>query len=374
MEKITVKIEKPVNNGNWLARIEGKVVFVPGVLEGELVEIELVSIKRDFATARVISIIESSPLRVEPQCAIYTECGGCSYLHCSYEHEVSIKKQLLCESFRRIAHIDLDDMQIPVYTENRLKYRSHATVKYANGHAGFFKADSHDHVALPDNGCLLLPDKMNEVLKEIKLQTGERRIAMDNAGDVVVDKKEIVSESVHNMILQRNLLQFFQVNRFLRQQMLDLVAQPEYFKEKDVVVYVGCGVGFFSLAVAPMVRRVVGYDIDYNSIQWAKKNAVKNKIKNSAFFVKKFQDLHPVKHKGDVVIVDPPRAGLDKRTRKTIRTMQPGRIIYVSCNPVTLARDCQDFITAGYVIDSVKLLDMFPCTSHSEGIVVLQHG
>jgi 23S rRNA (uracil1939-C5)-methyltransferase len=129
---------------------------------------------------------------------------------------------------------------------------------------------------------------------------------------------------------------------------------------------IGCGVGFFSLYMAAAAKAGHGVDINKKSIAMARRNAAANNISNVSFQAAAAAEINPARHECDVVFIDPPRAGLDKKSRRTVNAIKPERIVYISCSPPTFARDAADFIKGGYALDSLTFIDMFPCTQHIE--------
>ncbi|HRZ25599.1 MAG TPA: methyltransferase domain-containing protein [Spirochaetota bacterium] len=368
-----IKIVKPLYGGNGLGFREGKAVFVRFGVPGEEYSIALTSECKDYDTARIVEINEKSPSRIGPECPNFEACGGCSYLHVSYDFEIAMKQEIIADCLKRIAGMDGEDLPaIQVIKSHRFGYRSHASVKSRNGKAGFFRQDSNELVAFPDGGCLLLSPEINDHLGNSAHPGNEFIIAVGHDGkclesatdDIEITEKELGIE------YRRDIGGFYQANRFLRPAMIESVrgsAQDRVETFMDIF----CGIGFFSLQLSSRAARGIGYDIQKNAISYAGKNAGINGIGNLEFHALASSQIRIPARRPELVIIDPPRAGADKKTRRTICGLGPDRIIYVSCNPATFARDIRDFAKAGYRLNSLTMIDMFPGTMHIETIGTL---
>jgi tRNA/tmRNA/rRNA uracil-C5-methylase (TrmA/RlmC/RlmD family) len=367
---IKVKIEKAVYEGFGLGFNEGKVVFVPYAVPGDEAEIEIIKERKDHCFGRVISLITPSAERVNPECPNFGICGGCDYLNVAYETELSFKKQILADSLARIGHMPENQLpEIPVVSADRFHYRSHADVKCGNGKFGFYEKDSHTLVPFPDGGCLLLSSPIIDVLsKKTETNLEEFKIACSYNNEWVhqEDDPAIVHETENGIRYDRHVLSFFQANRFLRAKMLDAVRDYAALTPADSFLDIGCGAGFFTLFLARYAKSGEGIDINKTGIKWARHNARLNRCDNLKFAVRQASDIVPGLKRYNVIVVDPPRAGLSKKSREIIVAVNPGRIVYVSCDPATFARDSADFLSSGYSMKKLTLFDMFPGTYHIE--------
>ncbi len=342
---------------------------MPYTLPGEICEISIIEDRKQYAFAELNTLIRQSVKRTAPECPLFGICGGCSYLHTQYLFELEMKKQILNDTITRTANIHGDSIpEIDIVSDERYGYRSHITVKVSNGKPGFFSSQSNSDTPLAENGCLLAAPEINAYLFSGDLHDGNLRISMSHDHQIMDSSvpDSIVVEQENGLYYQHNVNGFFQANRFLRSRMLELVKAGCSPHSGLNILDIGCGCGFFSLYMARHGARCRGFDINRNSIEMAKHNAGMNGISNVTFEVKAAADIHPGRYRTDVVIVDPPRAGLDKRSRKTITSIQPERLVYVSCEPSTFARDCGYFTRSGYKLESCTLIDMFPGTHHIE--------
>ena len=363
MSRPLLRIEKAVFGGYGLAFYNGMAVFVEKAIPGDLVYVDIYAKKKNHAFARIDGIASHSNDRIEAPCSAFYECGGCCYLCLSYEDEIKHKSDIVRELLKHIGGMN-DIPQIDIITGERFYYRSHAKVKTNGSLCGFFKKNSNELVPFPDAGCLLLSQELMSLVKpalktkELYVSTGAPGFEPSVAG--------LLIEKEFGIIYERGERNFFQANRFLRSSLLERVAEYASLSKEENFIDIGCGVGFFTLYLASAAAFGKGVDINKESIAMAKKNAVLNKIDNVAFDAIPAAAINPHRQKYDAAILDPPRAGLDKKSRRTISAINAERMVYVSCSPPTFARDAADFIKAGYVLDRLTLIDMFPCTQHIE--------
>jgi tRNA/tmRNA/rRNA uracil-C5-methylase (TrmA/RlmC/RlmD family) len=362
-------IQRYANNGFGIGFIDGKTVFVPYSAVGDTVAVTITRQAKNYCFASITDIITPSPIRITPQCPVFTHCGGCDFLHIPYKEELSIKKELFKNTLTHIGNLPhhiLPAIEL-IYNE-RFHYRSHATLQSDGTRTGFYKKDSHSVEPIPAQGCLLLHEELNTyILRKSwdNYTSNTIKIAIDAQGTLCSDPTAVITEQECGITYARSVNTFFQANRFLRSKMLLVV--DKLSQSFSSFLDAGCGVGFFSLYVA---KRMHGTGIDTNiqSIEWAKLNAKRNNIINVDFHAISIENYHPFKHDDECVIIDPPRQGISKRGRKTIVAMNPHAIIYVSCNPVTFARDVKSFIDSNYRLQKLFIIDMFPCTHHTEVI------
>ncbi len=366
-------IEKPAYGGSCIARHNGKTIFIEYGIPGEIVDIEIIEQKKDYDTGIIIRIIQRSPHRIDPPCKNFSICGGCSYLHTSYDNELDIKKNILIDSLERIAGLKAATLpEITMIKGDRFNYRSHASIKYKDGKPGFYQKGTNNLTPFGDEGCMLIAESLNTLLTTLTVpeKIKEVRIAEDykNVTSTSLDKDCIIEEKEHDLTYRRNIHSFFQGNRYLRGRMLKTVRDTAEPGRRERIIDAGCGIGFFTLYLARDAGHCNGYDIDEDSIAWGKSNARLNNISNTDFSLLDAAKLLPGKHAIDTVVVDPPRAGLSKKARQSIIAIGSPKLVYVSCNPATFSRDAKDIIKAGFRLEKLTLIDMFPCTHHIEVI------
>jgi 23S rRNA (uracil1939-C5)-methyltransferase len=365
---IDIEIVKNTYGGSGLGFLDGKAVFIPGTCAGEIIKAEITEEKKDYSIAKIIEIRKKSSDRIEPQCGNFMICGGCSYLHVNYETELKIKKEIIQESLKRIGRFQEADIpEIEIISSERFSYRSHARINYENGIPGFRTRQTNKHINLPETGCILLDEKINTHTFKLKHPDSEMRIAADFNGKIFDSlTKSIIIEKNGGLFFEREISLFYQANKFLRNNMLEKVFSLSGISSNDEFLDIDCGVGFFTLYLAGKSLRGAGIDINKKSILTADKNRLLNKIDNVEFKSIPSSNIPPHRFKPKTILIDPPRAGIDKKTRQIITSIKPEIFIYVSCNPATFSRDAADFVNAGFKLESLTLIDMFPCTHHIE--------
>jgi 23S rRNA (uracil1939-C5)-methyltransferase len=431
-----------IYGGDGLARLpandrgQGKAVFVPFVLAGEKIEAALTEEKPGFARARTNTILEPSAHRIPPPCPHFNRCGGCNYQHASYEHQLEIKKEILRENLRRIAKLELDcEIQAHPSPPWNYRNRSRLQVRTRPGFAvGYFRFASHD--LLPVEECPISSplinralaalwqagraDKVVEGVDEVEFFANEddtrllvellcapeaRRAAVRAwAEDLCAAMPEIVGVAAFREP-QKGVLTplvtvgaselsyrtkagvyrvsagaFFQINRFLIDELIDLVTAG---RSGELALDLYAGVGLFSTALACNFRHIVSVessqtatnDLQYNLPAGGKAvhSATEQYLAGLGGTERVKQDaaLPQLGNTLDLVVVDPPRGGLGDRVARLLARAGALRVTYVSCDPATLARDLVPLQAAGYRIEQAHLIDLFPQTYHIESIVQL---
>lgn len=368
-----IRAEKPAYGGRCLAFVEGKALFISGILPGERADVAVTADKGDYSFGDVLEIIEESPHRITPQCNNFGTCGGCDYLHASYEAELAMKRDVITDSLTRIGKFPVDGIPpIETRSSERFGYRSHADVKTdVSGRNGFYRKESNETVSFPAGGCPLLWKPVAEAACEIETD-GENGFRIAAGTDGVprssLEGNPIIKETEDDVILEREINCFYQANRLLRGAMRETVTRYAELSKDDAFIDGACGVGFFALGLARRAGSGIGYDIDRKSIGWARNNARKNGIENIKFETSDLGNIGSAGGEFNAIVVDPPRTGLSKNARRGIIALHPSRIVYVSCNPSTFARDAADFAATGYTFAELSFIDMFPGTMHIEMI------
>jgi 23S rRNA (uracil1939-C5)-methyltransferase len=365
-----VKIEKSAFGGHSLAFIERKAVFIPYTIPGETVSIDDIVDKKDYFFAHAVSIEETSPDRIIPECLNFARCGGCDYLHMSYEKECAEKIQIINDSLKRIAKMSEDALpQIQQIAGERFHYRSHASIKQANFKKGFYSKESHAVVPFPHGGCLLLAKGLHDAAARFQTDKTEYKVAVDRSGmthAALPGEQRVIEEECRGIKYKRDIHSFFQANMKLRSAMAEKILSCTASEKSDTILELGCGSGFFSLQLAPHCASLRGIEIASDTVHSAEINKKLNMIDNVQFECRSNDSLDAENDRADIVFVDPPRPGLSKRTRSVITAMAPRKIVYVSCNPSTWARDVKEFADASYSLSEVCFIDMFPGTQHIE--------
>lgn len=373
--------------GRGVAKYENFVIFVPFAITGERVKIEIIHIKKSHAIGKLIEIITPSKFRISPLCEFYYSCGGCNYQHIDYSYQLQIKSISLTNNIKKISGLNINTIEVlpspsKFFYRNRIKY----TIK--NNRFGFL---NNDYTFTPITSCVIADKKINKLVSSIDKQKTHKfshiHLRIDNQNhNVIFLKKGKTTEFVSdNKELEFNVCgysfkvlaeSFFQVNTTILSLMKESIEKQLLPKKSEILLDLFCGAGFFSILLAGEYKNIYGLEIDKKAILKAKENSKINNI-NNAFFIagsvekniKKL--LEKNKDKKVSAIIDPPRAGLDKNTISYILKSNVNKILYVSCYPPTFARDLK-MLTEIFEIKSIKGLDMFPQTSHTEIICLLE--
>jgi 23S rRNA (uracil1939-C5)-methyltransferase len=402
-----VEIEKMVYGGRGLARSGEGVVFVEDVLPGEQAEVEIVTRKKDYAFARPVRILKTAAARREPPCPLAAECGGCSWQHIEYEEQLRLKRKILEECFSRLAPLP----PLDVFASPEFRYR--CRVRYQRpapgGKVGFFKKNSHTIITVPD--CPILLPALNDFTRA---HTGELAAlsprqtevrALCNARGAVCTKpgldRQAVSHltmTVGNKYFEIGAADFFQANILLHETMANWVANhawgarqtaggehggldgkhPQGAKSAagGLLLDLYGGVGFFSVLLADSFTSGILVEADKQAAARASRNFTLNRMQRFApvrATVERFLASGTREaQNADCIILDPPRAGLTPQVRARLADLAPRRLVYISCNPSTQARDI-DFLVkkGGYTWERLVLFDCYPQTPHIETGVVL---
>jgi len=424
---VQLKIKKLVYGGDGLARLPpnergpGKTAFVPFVLEDELVEASPDEHKPGFVRATLDSIIEPSRYRVHPGCPYFQRCGGCQYQHTSYDHQLEIKTSILRETLKRTAKFDLP-CELKVHGSPEWGYRNRVRLKIQSQPEfalGYYTFRSHD--LLPVEQCPISSPLINRAMQalwdmgrsgQIATSLHEIEFFTDNADAALLielncqpgtTKPEAgkLAESLSHLVPEvkgvavfeqpfkpipelRKLAavgdpfisyqtqlasyrvsagSFFQVNRFLIDQLIKLVTADA---SGNLALDLYAGVGLFTSVLARSFAQVISGEASQTAYSDLRQNApreVKAARATTEQFLAKASGIRP-----DWVVADPPRNGLGENVIRNLRRLEPPRITYVSCDPSTLARDLRIFLTLGYRIEAAHMVDLFPQTYHLESV------
>lgn len=399
-----VEIVRLDDQGRGIGYIDGKIVFVENALPQEVVRVLITKEKKKFYEAKVIERLVTSSDRITPNCPYYDRCGGCNLMHLNYHKQLEYKKQKGIQILKKFAGMKLEDADM--ITSAEFYYRNKVMFHVKDGKIGYYQKESHQFVEI--DHCLLLHPKMNQLLTELKgarfLNSVENmmiRTFQDGLETQIVfypqenlDHEEIIhrikdyvdsiyvdhtciygNDEILEKIGDRNYLvrpeSFFQVNTKTTQKLYDQVKEKLEPSKDDIILDLYCGAGTIGLYIAPYVKNVYGVEIVKEAIMSAKKNQEINRTKNIEFYVGDTKTILEKFHlQANKVIVDPPRSGLDQKTKEYLLKLQPQRIVYVSCNPITLARDIKD-LGSKYQFETVTFVDMFPNTDHIESVCLL---
>lgn len=369
-----IEIQRQAYGGYGVGFYDNKAVFIPRAVTGDICLAALDDTGRKHYFSEKYELLQPSSDRIKPPCPNFGLCGGCSYQNIKYETEVKYKADIINYNLSALAGLKRDEIPetniIP--SPERFYYRSHISVKSDNKKTGFYEKGSNSFVPFPEQGCIIAAREINDALNEISpgFSGKDIRLAVDSSGKVFYKTGSRLTEVVNDIIYERDISDFFQSNRYLRETMLKTAA--EYASEASVLnsfLDLGCGVGFFTLYLGKnLFNSGWGVDISSSSIKSAEKNLKHNNIENVFFINASGSSVYPEFRNSDVVVVDPPRGGIAKKAKQGIAAISPEIILYISCSPATFARDTRDFYKNGYYMTKLSMIDMFPMTHHIEVI------
>lgn len=439
---ITLRIEKLAYGGKGLGKVDNFVVFVNRALPGQLVKIQLVKKKANYAQGEIVEILEKSPLEVQPLCSGFGRCGGCLWQNLSYEAQLSYKEEQVKDSFLHIAGIQGFEI-LPIFPSPKI-YSYRNKMEFAFGKAedgnlslGFHTLGRYDKIENITQ-CYLIGEMGNEILNAVReyfrskgteaychkshrgflrhlvlregKRTGEimvnlvtkngsldreglvevlRQVARENLtsviwtvndslGDAVkwdsfsfLFGREFIMEKLLDLDLRISPFSFFQPNTEAAEILCSCIMDFADLQGTEKVLDLYSGIGTIGLILARKAKKVYGVEMVSHSVEDAWENARINEIKNAEFykadvaeFLKGISDMEYF----PLIILDPPRSGMTKEALKRTLAMGARKIIYVSCNPSTMARDVLHFVEGGYKLKKVQAVDLFPHTPHIEVI------
>ena len=384
----------------------GHVVFVPYAIPGETVRVEILEAHKRWAQARLLDVLEPSPHRVEPPCPHYGagKCGGCHFQHIDYEAQAEFKRDIVVDQLGRVGGLVGVNVRDIIGAAEPWGYRNHVQFSLTrDGRLGFLTADTHDVV--PVQECLLLEPLLDELwtaldmewpqLHRLSLRCGSATgdlmaiFELDHYEDFDIEVDFPVScvllladgevavlmgnphleEHVAGRVYRVSAGSFFQVNTGGAEALVSLVHGYLAPTGNETLVDLYCGVGLFGLALADRVGRVIGVEADPSAVEDFRHNArgldrvhlVEGPAKAS---------LPRVEGAVDLLVLDPPRSGAGRRVVDEIKRLAPRRIAYVSCDPATLSRDARYLTEAGFHLEEVQPVDLFPQTYHVEAVAL----
>lgn len=382
-DRAVIKIDSVAFGGEGVGRIDNLVTFVPFSAPGDELEVEINQRKKRFLRGRIVRIIKPSPLRVEPLCRYYGNCGGCCYQHIRYDSQLVFKKKQVEDAFRKISKIAnppvADVIASPENYHYRGKAQYHAEENLREWKIGFLDVSGGRLVDIEH--CEIMEETINRqmrILRESKkplYRKSELAVWSDCPVGASGDEKTII-----RMVQGKSFLVpcdgFFQANLSLTDAMVDAVCRLAALDEISTVVDAYCGSGLFSVFLSSLAR-VTGIEISEQAVRYARINAGNHGTQNVDFIQGDVESVLcknflPPGEKIDLFVLDPPRIGCSQIVLKSMVDLHPRKIIYISCNPATQARDVKYLNECGYHLQSLQPLDMFPQTQHIEVIGYLE--
>ena len=362
-----VKVEKLDHNGKGIAKINNKITFIENALPEEIVDIIITKEKKNYNEGKVIKIISKNINRVEPLCPYYNECGGCDLMHMNYSYQLELKKENIKNILKKYAGLEISP---EITASNKIfNYRNKITLHKSNNKLGYMEKSSNKIVEI--KSCLLAIESINNYIKEIKEEPKDKLIIRtNNNGEIIStlkDKPLIININEFNFYIDIN--SFFQINNYICSKIFDYIS--EKIDNSDYCLDLYSGVGTLSILASKKALEVFSIEINKYSHQNAIKNLKLNNIKNVNFLLGPVEEkIKEINKPIDLIIIDPPRNGIDNNSLKIIKEMKAKKIIYMSCNPMTLARDLNS-LKEIYDLSELRIFDMFPNTKHVECVCVL---
>ena len=437
-------VEDLTSEGSGVVKIAGFPFFVEGTLPGENVEIKVMKVNKSYGYARLISIIDKSPHRVEEKDVKGRQIGTMTLQHMTYESQLDYKQKVVQDAFERLGHFQEVNVLPVLGMNNPWQYRNKAQipVQLVNGQieTGFYRKKSHQlvpienfHIQHPeiDAAIIIVRDilrkynlsiydekthkglirhiiikrghhtgQMMVVLVATKTKLGvEEHIVKDlrtklpkmvslvlnmnpDKGNAILGRKNRIlwgqdyyEDQMLGKTFRVSANSFYQVNTPQAEKLYQVAIDAADLSGKETVLDAYCGIGSISLSIAPHAEKVYAMEIVEEAIDMAQQNAQINEIENAVFQAGAAEDVLPQWNQQgihfDVAVVDPPRKGLDPEFIQALIEQDPKRIVYVSCNPATCARDCRIIADAGYRVEKIQPVDLFPQTTHVESIVLM---
>lgn len=356
-------VEKLISRGEGLARLDGKVVFLPYTAPGDRVKVEITEEKKGYSRGKVLKLLEPSPDRQDPFCPYYETCGGCNWQHLRYESQKRIKKELLLEIFQRAGFEDIP--AIEVFTGPDKAYRCRVQFQKADsGKWGFYRRRSKEVIAL--EGCPLLTGGLNSFLQSPPedCDNSDRLNVYGDEKQYWYREDQEIQREVFSKNLQFKVNHFFQSNIYLLEEFVKKTTEKT---KGSLFLDLYGGVGLFSSVLEDHFQQ--GFLVESNL---KVESSVKKNLSDRVRFIGKPLERWKEKLSGvDFAVVDPPRAGMDPNAINWLCAAGPREIRYVSCDPVTQARDINLFKEKGYSLKELSLFDFYPHTFHMETVAVL---
>lgn len=393
------------HGGDAVGRHDGRAVFVPLGIPGERVRVAVVERRRRYARARLLEVLHPSPDRVEPPCPYYGRCGGCQLQHVAYPRQLALKAHVVRAQLERIGH-QADPPLLPMLgMDDPWRYRNNAQFRVdRQRRVGYLALGSSDVV--PVDECLQIEDAVRAAWKGLDgdlrgterlvvragVRTGDGLLVIEGRAPEpprvrpravdsclyrhrdreprVLQGSPHLHEAVRGRTFRVSADAFFQVNTRQAERLVDLVDDYLQVREGETVVDAYCGVGLFALSVTEGAARVVGIEAHPAAVRDARANAAGRE--DVTILRGRVEDVAPeLPERVDAVIVDPPRAGCDEAALEALASRGPSRVVYVSCDPATLARDVARLGGLGYRLTRVRPVDVFPQTYHIECVALL---
>ena len=387
-DTLTIELTDIAFHGASIGRVDGQVVFADYGIPGETAEVLIEKVKRSMLLARVVEPVEPSTDRVEPPCPYFGACGGCQWQHIAYERQLELKTHVVAEQLRRIGKFDDPPVSAMVGCDQPYGYRNNARFTTSpDGELGYISRPGSGRRFMRIDRCLIMGDTINAALAEIQ---GNARVKHqvvvrhgEHTGDLLIQQdlsalvpslpsgREHYEEELLGTRFRISASSFFQTNTLQAEVLARLAIERMALAGDEVVVDAYAGVGTFAALVAPYARRVIAIEESPSALEDARINLAT--FDNVEYHSGKVEKILPeLEIEPDVILLDPSRNGMTQRAIDGVLKHRARRVVYVSCDPATLARDLRILVDGGYRLLDVTPVDMFPQTYHIECVAALE--
>ena len=392
---VEVMIDRVAFGGEGVGRIGELVVFVPFTAAGDRVEVAVTETRKRYLRGKVRRLSAPSPVREQPRCLHFTACGGCQYQHIRYDEQIRIKQSQVAETFERIGKMSSPPVRAvipsPIPFHYRVKADYHLSLSPGRSPAiGFM--DVLNRRVIDVDRCEIVDETINTACRAFRQDLAAGRVAAPRdrqtvwSADAPGEKAEVITDfrvprfvtrTVGGHCLRVPYRGFFQANGALLPRLVAAVMEAAGPTARDTVADVHCGSGLFSLFLAPAARLVCGIDADGEAVHCARWNHRQAGLANAVFHRGDAGEVLKGifisgKKKIDILILDPPRTGCDPGLLSAVVNLRPARLVYISCNPATQARDIRCLADHGFMLRYIQPFDMFPQTTHIELVALLE--
>ncbi len=379
-ELLTLDITAMAHGGNGIGRHEGRAVFVPFTVPGDQIRARITQDKGRFATAEMVELLRPAPSRTAPRCRHFARCGGCHWQHIDYAAQLDLKQQIVRDTLGRIGGLRDALVHRTLAAPDPWEYRAHVTLRPSpQGRPGFVAVDGRQVIALDE--CPIMQPALLEQLSHLTPLRERTRVQVGSVGEPIhfplgsdddttsstSSGRQAVEYDIKGRAFRCSPGCFFQVNPAQAARLVELVLARLTLSGGARVLDLYAGVGLFSAFLAEQGSLVTAVEAFAPAVEDARHNL--RDLRQVELHVGVIEAVLPELTRGyAAAVVDPPRAGMDASALQALIAHAPSQIIYVSCDPATLARDARKLVEAGYVLVDAQPVDMFPQTYHIETV------